>query len=90
MTDKLNEMWTALAAYQDKADAAGHGESWAMMCSEKTEDAANSAWYAERGSAYAGLASHAAEAAASYAAQAESAADASIDYITKAKEKQND
>jgi hypothetical protein len=41
MIDKLNEMWTALAAYQDKADAAGHGESWAMMCSERTERAAN-------------------------------------------------
>ena len=41
--NKLDEMWTALAAYQPKADAAGHGESWALMCSEKTEEAAAAA-----------------------------------------------
>jgi hypothetical protein len=40
MDDKLNEMWTALAAYQPKADANGHGASWAFMCSERTEEAA--------------------------------------------------
>jgi hypothetical protein len=33
---KLDEMWVALAAYQPKADAEGHGESWRRMCSEKT------------------------------------------------------
>ena len=37
---KLNEMWAALAVYQPQADAAGHGETWARMCSEKTYAAA--------------------------------------------------
>jgi hypothetical protein len=52
MTDKLNEMWTALTAYQTKADADGHGESWAQMCSEKTEIAAYDAGYAARVAAW--------------------------------------
>jgi hypothetical protein len=43
---KLNEMWTALSAYQPKADSNGHGESWALMCSERTEIAADAAWIA--------------------------------------------
>jgi hypothetical protein len=43
MTDKLDEMWAALAAYQDKADARGHGESWALMCSDRTKDAVKAA-----------------------------------------------
>jgi hypothetical protein len=37
---KLEEMWAALAAYQPQADAAGHGKSWARMCSERTYAAA--------------------------------------------------
>ena len=38
--NKLNEMWTALAAYQPQADKAGHGDTWATMCREKTSGAA--------------------------------------------------
>jgi hypothetical protein len=45
MIDKLNEMWAALAAYQNKADADGHGWSWALMCSEKTKAAADTIEY---------------------------------------------
>jgi hypothetical protein len=42
--DKLEGMWVALTAYQPQADAAGHGESWAAMCSSKTAaDAADAA-----------------------------------------------
>ena len=43
MTKELTEMWAALAAYQTQADAAGHGESWARMCANKTRAAANAA-----------------------------------------------
>jgi hypothetical protein len=43
MTDKLDEMWKALEAYQPRADADGHGESWALMCSERTEATAYAA-----------------------------------------------
>ena len=46
MNDNLNEMWTALAAYQPKADDAGHGESWAVMCRDKTGSAAVAAYKA--------------------------------------------
>jgi hypothetical protein len=92
MNDKLNEMWTALAAYQMQADADGHGKSWALMCSEKTEDAANSAWYAkgDGACAYADAASYAAEAAAAagdsdtYTVSIKYYAQQAIDHITKA------
>jgi hypothetical protein len=47
--NKLDEMWTVLAAYQPKADAEGHGETWATMCQERTSGAAMSA----RAAAYA-------------------------------------
>lgn len=54
---KLDEMWAALAAYQPQADAAGHGETWARMCSEKkyvvARDAAYSAYAVAAYSAYA-------------------------------------
>jgi hypothetical protein len=43
MTNKLNKMWAALAAYQPQADAAGHGKSWARMCSERTAASADAA-----------------------------------------------
>jgi hypothetical protein len=43
---KLEEMWAALTAYQPQADAAGHGESWAAMCKERTVAAARAAYYA--------------------------------------------
>ena len=39
MTD-LNKMWAALARYQSFADKDGHGESWRVMCSERTGQAA--------------------------------------------------
>ena len=32
-----------MADYQTKANTNGHGESWALMCSEKTENAADDA-----------------------------------------------
>ena len=37
----LDEMWAALTACQPQADAAGHGKSWARMCSERTYTAAS-------------------------------------------------
>ena len=78
---KLDEMWAALAAYQPQADAKGHGESWAHMCSEKTIDAANAAaadayaaWAAYAAAdAAAGAAAYAAANAAAYAAAADDA-----------------
>lgn len=38
--DPLAEMWAALESYQPMADRDGHGESWRIMCEERTEDAA--------------------------------------------------
>ena len=82
----LDEMWALLPAYQPQADAAGHGESWAKMCREKTVDAADAAAYG----AYAVDA--AAAAAATYAAAAAAAAayecaQKAINRINKAMEK---
>jgi hypothetical protein len=37
-------MWEALSRYQPYADQDGHGESWRKMCSERTKDAAGTAW----------------------------------------------
>ena len=72
---KLEEMWAALAAYQPQADAAGHGDSWAKMCSSKTAYAAfaDAAAYAAEAAAYA--ATDAADAAGD-AAYADANADA--------------
>jgi hypothetical protein len=92
MSDKLNEMWTALAAYQPKAVADGHGESWALMCSERNKDAT----YATYASWDAAAAGHAANAAyyATYATyyardyaadRVEYYAQRAIDCINKAK-----
>ena len=39
----LDKMWAALEAYQPHADAAGHGESWKRMTTERTAEAAKSA-----------------------------------------------
>jgi hypothetical protein len=36
-------MWDALARYQPYADTDGHGETWRVMCSERTADAAGAA-----------------------------------------------
>jgi hypothetical protein len=74
---KLDEMWAALAAYQPRADAAGHGESWALMCSERTEVAAHAAYAAAYVAAQAAARAARAAASADYAAR-------SIDYINKA------
>ncbi len=90
--NKLEEMWAALAAYQSKADAAGHGATWAAMCKERTAEAAVAASNAAAYTAYAAAkaaavasavnatadaaAASAASAAASAAADAKAAADA--------------
>ena len=87
--NKLDEMWTALAAYQPKADAAGHGESWAKMCSEKTVKAADDAALAAAALA-AALAAAASAAAYDYASAiramtiAADYAQRAIDHITEA------
>jgi len=39
MTD-LTEMWKKLNEYQSYADTDGHGDSWRMMCEERTSEAA--------------------------------------------------
>jgi hypothetical protein len=39
----LTQMWAALARYQPYADKDGHGESWRVMCSERTTEAAAAA-----------------------------------------------
>jgi hypothetical protein len=89
---KVEEMWTALAAYQPQADAAGHGPSWARMCKEKNVEAAYCAVDAAANAAVAAAdAADAAAVAVYYAADAV-AADAAavkkwsqiaIDRITK-------
>jgi hypothetical protein len=40
---KVEEMWEALTAYQQQADATGHGATWLAMCEERTADAAAAA-----------------------------------------------
>ena len=50
MTD-LNAMWDALARYQQFADADGHGDSWRVMCEERTAKAAVAAVDAARAKA---------------------------------------
>jgi cell division protein FtsB len=56
-------MWDALEKYQPYADADGHGETWRVMCEERTEDAVGAAW-AEWTAAKAAYAASAAWAAA--------------------------
>jgi hypothetical protein len=41
---KVDEMWAAFERYQPRADASGHGDSWRVMCRERTEDAVWAAW----------------------------------------------
>jgi hypothetical protein len=50
--DPLAEMWRELSEYQPQADRDGHGESWAKMCSERTEEAAWAAYMARQGSSH--------------------------------------
>ncbi len=38
--DPLAEMWRELSEYRRFANRDGHGESWRIMCEERTEDAA--------------------------------------------------
>ena len=77
--DKLEEMWAALTAYQPQADAAGHGDSWAKMCKEKTAEAATAAAF----DAFA-AAAYAAAAAAYAAAYAAAAAADDASYAANA------
>jgi hypothetical protein len=44
-------MWETLEKYQPYADADGHGDSWRVMCSERTQEAAWTASVAARGEA---------------------------------------
>jgi hypothetical protein len=75
-------MWQELAEHQTQADKDGHGESWRIMCSERTHAAACNAARAAR------KASREAAWSASYAvreAEQRSATDA-IAAIRRAKE----
>ena len=83
--DPLAEMWRELAEYQPQADKDGHGESWRVMCEQRTVEAASAASWAALESA-AGAASWAASASAR-AAGARAAAAQSIAAL-KAKEAQ--
>ena len=82
--DQLAEMWAALAEYQPQADKDGHGESWRVMCEQRTVEAASAASFAASDSA-ASAASWAASASAR-AASARAAAAQSIAAIRRAKE----
>lgn len=85
MTD-LNKMWAALKKYQLYADADGHGESWAVMCKERTEEvAAVAAMYAAAAySAAAAAGAAGAVAVAGSGANAEGWSDRAIDRIEQA------
>jgi hypothetical protein len=91
MKDKLDEMWAALDAYQTRADADGHGASWAIMCSGRNAGAAFAANYAAKGTAAYAAAWAAAAASADAVTWATAAADIkhcvqqAIDHIDKAK-----
>lgn len=79
MTSKLTEMWTALAEYQPQADKAGHGGSWAEMCSTKVLWATRLATQAARDAG-----DYAAYASATAAAAATNYAQEAIDHIIEA------
>ena len=64
MTDKQAEMWAAFEAYQPRADANGHGDSWRVMCQERTGRAA---WAANKAAPVGSAAAVAAWAAATAA-----------------------
>ena len=83
----LDEMWALLPAYQPQADAAGHGESWAYMCREKTFSAATKAAAAAKADAAYAAADCAAYAVRSPDAAAEMWAQMAINHINKAMEK---
>jgi len=85
---KIEEMWSALAAYQSRADAAGYGEPWAKMCSEKTTAASCAAHAAANAhaAAHAGYAAHAAACAANAAYDAYWAEEWAVNAINLIKE----
>jgi hypothetical protein len=77
--NKLDEMWAALAVYQPKANAEGHGDTWATMCREKTSEAAAYAAYVAYASAEAADAARAAWSAAAVAyAKATASAETAV------------
>jgi hypothetical protein len=84
---KVNEMWAALEAYQPIADTDGHGETWALMCSEKTAVSADdAACEAKHTSFDAAVAARAAASIASTRLKNTSRycfAECSIEFITK-------
>ena len=84
MSGKLDEMWAALEAYQPKADADGHGASWARMCRLRTADAAWAAWDGAWAAPDMGKAPAAAAMAASWALAHEPSADHSARIAIKA------
>jgi len=89
MTDKLDEMWAALEAYQSQADEDGHGDSWRVMCRDRTEEAARAAWKAAPvGSAVeeAAMAAERAVYAARVSARVAINAQEAIDAIKEAKQ----
>jgi hypothetical protein len=43
VSDKLTEMWTAFEAHEPDAS---YADEWATMCRERTQEAAEAAWYA--------------------------------------------
>jgi hypothetical protein len=85
--DPLHAMWAALAEYQRFANRDGHGESWRIMCEERTRDqAADAANPFVNSSAAARAAARAAAGAAAHFEEAmKSAADA-VAAIRRAKE----
>ena len=76
---QIEAMWAALTAYQPQADAAGHGESWAKMCREKTTTA--TAYDAYDAATYAAAAYAAAATYATYAAATATATTATTDDV---------
>jgi len=84
VTTKLDEMWTALEAYQPQANADGHGESWRVMCRERTTEATRWAYYvAPEGSAAESAAL--AAGAATWTTKAEYYAQQAIDALREVK-----
>jgi hypothetical protein len=71
--DPLAEMWRELAEYQEQANTNGHGESWRIMCEERTKDSARDAARDVAGAAAGAAASEAAWAASAAASVAQDA-----------------
>jgi hypothetical protein len=56
--DPLAEMWRELEAYQEQADANGHGDTWRAMCHKRTEEAASAAYLARQWSSHVAAAAY--------------------------------